>query len=143
MFDLSPLMETLNYEKETDPDYTVYDSFLSPRDKQTLKVLNAKSPEEKLREGEYNIDDPKYHKLLWRQVARNWPEALSDKDKLQWKNFCAGRLINPPSKFSQTMEVYMRSCEDGLTSLDTPAEDKKIYLALKNWGLELQERILK
>ena len=142
MFDLSPLMETLSYEKETDPDYTIYDSFLSPRDKQTLRMLNAKSPLEKLAGGEYNMDDPKYHKLLWRQVARNWPEALSEKERLQWKNFCAGRLINPPSKFSQTMEVYMRSCEDGLNSLETTAEEKQIYLALKNWGLELQQRIL-
>lgn len=142
MLDLSPLFKDRNFEKETDPDYTIYDSFLTPRDKETLKVLNSKSPEEKLREGEYNLDDTKYHKLLWRQVARNWPEALNEKEKVQWKNFCASRLINPPSKYSLTMEVYMRACNDGIDSLETTAEEKQIFMKLRDWGTELQQRVL-
>lgn len=143
LFDLKSLIEAQPpFEKESDPDYTIYDAFLSPRDKESLAMLNKKSPSSKLRSGEYNLDDAKYHKLLWRQVARNWPEELSEKEKLQWKNFCASRLINPPSKYSLTMEVYLRTCQDGLDSLETSAEEKMIYLKLKKWGEELTERIL-
>ena len=143
MFDLSPLFENkAEFEKETDEDYTIYDSFASQTDKNLMKHLSLMTAEEKISRP-LNFEDTKYHKLVWRQVARNWPEALSEKEKAQWKNFCASRLINPPSKYALTFEYYMRTCEDGMNSLETDPEAKMVYKKLKDWGLHLQETILK
>ena len=127
---------------ETDPDYTIYERFISDADKAAMKRIAKLDPKEKLESGEHNFEDAKYHKLLWRLVARNWPEALSENGKRQWKNFCASRLINPPSKSSRTIELFLRECQDGIDSIDTDPEKKKIYLSLKNWAQRLEERVL-
>ena len=75
-------------------------------------------------------------------VARNWPESLSKKERMQWKNFCASRLINPPSKFSRPLELYLRECEEHMASIETDAQDKLIYKALYDYGKDLERRIL-
>ena len=93
--------------------------------------------------GEHLFDDDKYHKLLWRQVGRNWPEALSEKDRESWKNFCALRLINPPVEGTPTYELYMRNVEEKLESTDTDYRDKEILLRLKEYGEELFDKVIK
>ena len=143
LFDLDSLINVKKeYENETDADYTIYDKFMSEADKAKLKDIARLSPEEKLKAGEYNFEDEKYHKLLWRMVARNWPESLSEKERMQWKNFCASRLINPPSKFSRPLELYLRECEEHMASIETDAQDKLIYKALYDYGKDLERRIL-
>ena len=143
LFDLDSLINVKKeYENETDADYTIYDKFMSEADKAKLKDIARLSPKEKLKAGEYNFEDEKYHKLLWRMVARNWPESLSEKERMQWKNFCASRLINPPSKFSRPLELYLRECEEHMASIETDAQDKLIYKALYDYGKDLERRIL-
>ena len=131
-----------DYESESDADYTIYDSFLSEGNKEKLKEIERLSPAEKLKAGEYNFEDEKYHKLLWRMVARNWPESLSEKERLQWKNFCASRLINPPSKYAKPIELYLRECTEHMDSIETNAHDKLIYKALYDYGKALKKRVL-
>lgn len=129
-------------DEESDPDYTIYERFISDADKAALKKISMMDPKDKLASGEHNFEDTKYHKLLWRQVARNWPEVLNENERRQWKNFCASRLINPPSRSSRTLELFLRECQDGIDSIETDADRKKIYMNLKNWALRLEERIM-
>ncbi len=143
LFDLERFINAKReYENETDPDYTIYDRFMSEADKAELVKIARKKPEEMLKEGEYYFEDEKYHKILWRMVARNWPEALSEREKAQWKSFCASRLINPPSKFARPLELYLRECDEKLKSVETRAHDKLIYKALYDYGKDLEKRIL-
>ena len=130
-------------ESAKDPDLTIYSSFTSDHDKGVMASIRAMKPEEKLRKGEHLFDDDKYHKLLWRQVGRNWPEALSEKDRESWKNFCALRLINPPVEGTPTYELYMRNVEEKLESTDTDYRDKEILLRLKEYGEELFDKVIK
>ena len=143
LFDLSSVLNVKReFEGETDADYTIYDRFMSEADKAKLKEIARLKPEEKLKAGEYNFEDEKYHKLLWRMVARNWPESLNEKERIQWKNFCASRLINPASKFARPIELYLRECKEHMDSIETDAKDKLIYKALYEYGKDLERRIL-
>ena len=127
---------------EQDPDLSIYQSFPSDHDKGVMANIRALKPQDKLSKGEHLFDNDKYHKLLWRQVARNWPEALSEKDRESWKNFCALRLLNPPADKALTYELYMRTIEEHLNSLDTDAKAKMVLLKLREYGETLYREIL-
>ena len=130
-------------ESAKDPDLTIYSSFPSDHDKGVMASIRAMKPADKISKGEHLFEDDKYHKLLWRQVARNWPEVLSEKDRTSWKNFCALRLINPPVEGTPTYELYMRSVSEKLESVDTDYRDKEILLKLKEYGEELFANVIK
>ena len=143
LFDLREALDVKkDYEAESDADYTIYDRFMSEADKAKLKEISRLQPQDKLKAGEYNFEDEKYHKLLWRMVARNWPESMNGKEKVQWRNFCASRLINPPSKYARPLELYLRECREHMDSIETNAKDKLIYKALYDYGIDLEKRIL-
>ena len=126
-----------------DPDLGIYDSFVTMHDKGVLRSVRDLKPEEKLSTGEHRFDDTKYHKLLWRQVARNWPEALSDKDKDAWKSFCGLRLTAPPADTALTYDAYSRQVEELIQSTDTVQADRNVLFALRDYGKELYEKVLK
>ena len=128
---------------DLDPDLSIYQSFPSDHDKGVMANIRALKPADKLRKGEHLFENDKYHKILWRQVARNWPETLSEKDRESWKNFCALRLLNPPVEKALTYELYMRTIDENINSLDTDARAKMILLKLKEYGEELYDRILR
>lgn len=125
-----------------DPDVSIYSSMVSDPDKAQLSKIKKLSPEAMLKSGEHLFDDDKYHKLLWRYVARNYPKALSPEDLAKWKNFCALRLINPPVQEALTLDKYQRTVDELLNSLETTAEQKKILMQLKEYGEILEKRVL-
>ena len=129
-------------ETVTDPDLSIYQSFPSDHDKGVMESIRAMKPAEKLSRGEHLFDNDKYHKLLWRQVARNWPEALSEKDRQSWKNFCALRLINPPAEGALSYEHYMRTADELIQSLDTTGREKEILMKLKEYGKSLYDELI-
>ncbi len=130
-------------EGPQDPDLTMYSSFPSDHDKGVMASIRAMKPEEKLTKGEHLFEDDKYHKLLWRQVARNWPEALPEKDRESWRNFCALRLINPPVEGTPSYELYMRVLREKIESVDTDYRQKEILLKLEAYGRELHDKVIK
>lgn len=129
-------------KKEEDPDLSIYSDFITEHDKNLLKTIMTLSPEAQLKSGEHLFDNDKYHKLLWRRVARNYPRKLSEKDLEKWRNFCALRLLNPPTPEALSMEKYKRNIEELLNSLDTTGEEKKILLKLREYGERLEEKVL-
>ncbi len=129
-------------KQDTDVDLGLYGTFATEHDKLMMQRIREMKNEDKLKSGEHLFDDDRYHKLLWRQVARCYPEVLSEGDKVKWKNFCALRLLQSPTPEGLTYDKYMRSVDEYLNSLDTGAEAKKIALALKDYGQTLYETIL-
>lgn len=129
-------------KKEEDPDLSIYSDFITDHDKNLLKTIIKLSPEAELSSGEHLFDNDKYHKLLWRRVARNYPKSLSQTDLAKWKNFCALRLLNPPVAEALSLDKYKRTIEELLNSLDTSGDEKKILLELKEYGKRLEEKVL-
>ncbi len=136
-----------SYEPQSpdlDPDLSIYGSFLSPDDRTKLEKIRSLSPKEKLMgERTTPFDNPKYHKLVWRHVARNWPEVLDEKEKVQWRNWCSQRLVAPPVKEAQSIDDYLYTCNELLNSLNTDGDDKKLILSLIGYAEELKKTIVR
>ena len=129
---------------DTDPDLAIYGSFLSRDDKMRLEKIQSLSPRAKLLgQQKTPFDNPKYHKLVWRHVARNWPESLDEKEKEQWRNWCSQRLLSPPVKDAQSINDYLYTCNELLNSLNTDGEDKETILALIEYAEMLKKTIVK
>ena len=144
VFDKEKLLATLEpFENEKqDPDVAIYSSMITDHDKAQLERIRKLSPEAKLKSGEHLFDDDKYHKLLWRFVARNYPKSMSKEDLAKWKNFCALRLLNPPIQEALSLDKYQRTVDELLNSLETTGEQKKILLQLREYGQLLESRVL-
>ena len=146
VFDKEKLLETIpEFENtEKDPDVTIYGSFLSRDDKKRLAEIRKLPPSAKLsHHPSLPFDDEKYHKLVWRQVARNWPEVLSDSDRKKWKNWCASRLISPPIQNAQSLENYRANCKKLMESMEIEGEKKKIIASLLEYGDWLEDTVIK
>ena len=146
VFDKEKLLETIpEFENtEKDPDVTIYGSFLSRDDKKRLAEIRKLPPSSKLSHHlSLPFDDEKYHKLVWRQVARNWPEVLSDSDKKKWRNWCASRLISPPIQNAQSLENYRSNCKKLMESMEIDGEKKKIIASLLEYGDWLEDTVIK
>lgn len=120
-------------KKGLDPDLLLYDeTFTSKRDILNLAIIQNTKPADKLYKN-IIFDQPKYHELLFRQVARNWPHFLTDEQKTLWKNFCSSRLLQPLSTGIDYF-TYMRNIDEKLNSKAVSGKDKLILLALKEYG---------
>ncbi|MCI7606467.1 MAG: hypothetical protein MSS69_06905, partial [Spirochaetales bacterium] len=146
VFDKEKLLETIpDFEvTDKDPDVTIYGSFLSRDDKKRLAEIRKLPPLAKLsHHPSLPFDDEKYHKLVWRQVARNWPEVLSESDKKKWKNWCASRLISPPIQNAQSLDNYRANCKMLMESMEIEGEKKKIIASLLEYADWLEDTIIK
>ncbi len=128
---------------DSDPDLSLYGSFLSKDDRIRLEKIRSLSPRAKLScQPEAPFDDPKYHKLVWRHVARNWPEVLEEREREQWRNWCSQRLLSPPVRDAQSIDDYLYTCNELLNSLNTDGEDKQTILALIRYAEMLKKTIV-
>lgn len=139
---LEPLMETKSQtDANLDPDLRIYaDSFYSDNDRANMKLINSFPPQRRLRAG-LHFDSEKVPKLLFRQVARNWPEVLGENERLLWKNYCATRLIQPFGR-NPGYTAYMREIADGLESMGTDARSKLTLVALREYGQQLYSQVM-
>lgn len=139
---LEPLMETKSQtDANLDPDLRIYaDSFYSDNDRANMKLINSFPPQRRLRAG-LHFDSEKVPKLLFRQVARNWPEVLGENERLLWKNYCATRLIQPFGR-NPGYNAYMREIADGLESMGTDARSKLTLVALREYGQQLYSQVM-
>ena len=141
--DFSSPFDEAPKQTDIDPDLSLYGSFISRDDKNRLQTIQNLSPRAKLMgEGSIPFDDPKYHKLVWRQVGRNWPESLDEEGKKKWKNWCASRLLSPPVKEAQSIESYLKTCNEKFNSLEISGTNKKIILSLIEYGEKLKKTII-
>ena len=124
-----------------DPDLRIYsDSFYSENDRINMKMVNAYPPEKKLKTV-WHFDSDKISKLLFRQVARNWPEVLSENEKILWKNYCATRLLQPFNR-NPDYNTYMNEITEKLNSIGTSAKDKLTLVALREYGQSLYSSLM-
>ena len=68
--------------------------------------------------------------------------AETANDKTRERLSSALRLLNPPADKALTYELYMRTIEEHLNSLDTDAKAKMVLLKLREYGETLYREIL-
>jgi exodeoxyribonuclease I len=125
-----------------DPELQIYSGDFFPDEDREVFDFIRNSPPEDLPKAQPRLYDPRGPELLWRYIARNYPDSLSETDRERWKSFCASRLLTPEPKGAIDFGTYIRDVRNRLSRVDTPAQDKKILKALLDYGNHLEKTVL-
>jgi len=119
-----------------DPELALYGGgFLPDADKKLLAQVRA-TPPEQLGERHFPFRDARYAELLFRYRARNWPQTLSDEERLRWDAFRKVRLTRHTSLTGLTLDEYFARIAE--LRAEPQAQGKLGLLdQLQAWGEEL------
>jgi exodeoxyribonuclease-1 len=90
------------YEKTSDPEFMLYDGFFNDHDKQSFAGIREADAEQ-LKTRRFTFNDSRLPELLIRYKARNFPESLSEAEKLQWEEYRRYRLFSDESANAFTL----------------------------------------
>jgi exodeoxyribonuclease-1 len=126
----------------TDVDLQIYSGdFFPDEDRVNFDVIRSAEPASLLATPPH-LHDSRGPEMLWRYVARNHSEALSEEDHTRWKSFCASRLLTPEPSSAIDIGTFVRDVKNRLSRTDTPARDKLILKDLLEYGKELERSVL-
>jgi exodeoxyribonuclease I len=78
--------------QEIDPDLAIYSGgFFSDADKQKMAKIRNASPDQ-LASFSPKFTDSRLAEMLFRYLARNYPEMLQSEEDTKWQEFCVGRI---------------------------------------------------
>ena len=125
-----------------DPELQIYSGdFFPDEDREVFERIRTSTPVE-LREKPPKLYDPRGNELLWRYIARNFPESLDDEERARWRSFCATRILTPEPDYVIDFGRYMREVTNQIKRVDTPAADKRVLKRLLEYGENLEATIL-
>lgn len=93
-----------SFEEKADVDSKLYDGFFSFNDKKVFSKIH-KSSVDKLSEFEGQVKDSRFSALLFNYRARNFPESLTENEKLQWKQECQSKLNKQLPEYLSSLEL--------------------------------------
>lgn len=128
-----------------EPEISLYTGgFIPPADRAKLERFHAdlaergRSPEAlmELKRSLFaaKFKDERILRLAGRLFARNFPETLSESERLKWRDFCLASIQFPSSEGATELADYKRLAETLLTDSDTPAPRRAMAHALLEWG---------
>ena len=125
----------------SDVDASLYDGFLDGADKRLFAEIRSSDPQA-LAERNFAFRDQRLPELLFRYRARNFPEHLSDVERLQWDDYRRRRLFDDAARLGeQTLPQYFEQIE----ALRAEHHDQPECLALldhlQQWGQQLQQSL--
>ena len=98
--------------RQTDPDEAIYEGFISNRDRGLMNQV--------LREGAdfdwrgVQSGDPRVEPLIFRFIARNYPESLDEAGKERWNEYCRYRQLESEQRrkvnADQVFSYELRDC---------------------------------
>ena len=74
-------------------DSRLYENFINPGDKQTMRVVRAAKPAELGPDLVEQLHDERLRSLLPLYKARNYPTSLTDEERADWDEFCRQQLF--------------------------------------------------
>jgi len=113
-------------EKLDDPDHSLYSGgFFSDGDKKKMEKIRSALPEEM---GKLNLSfqDPRIPEMLFRYRARNYPETLSQQEKMRWESYRTIRLTSPQGGGGITINDYLTKIAELRIKQDMTADQLKI-----------------
>lgn len=125
-----------------DPDLNIYNGgFFGDEDKKIFNWIHVTPPEELLKTPP-KFADPRGHEMLWRYVARNWPDVLNTEEERRWRSHCAGRLLAPEYRGAKDVVTYKRDLRNIMSRSDISPQDKRIYRDLLEYTTWLERNVL-
>lgn len=99
-----------DYESNDDPEFMLYDGFFNDTDKQSFSAIRE-SKSEQLKSQQFTFSDKRLPELLIRYKARNFPESLSEAEKLQWEEYQNHRLFTDTGAHALTIPMLREKIE--------------------------------
>ncbi len=131
---LADVFSSQDFPQHTDPDVMLYSGgFFGHNDKNVMAQVRSSSLEE-LKENTFFFEDGRLAEMLFRYRARNYPEALSDDEQLQWQEYRYQRLTDPEAGASITMEEYLEKVHSLLEDDATTERDRAILENLLDYS---------
>ena len=96
------------YEPEADVDAQLYDGFFDNKDKAKLAAVRAASANE-LADFHPDFIDERLPKLLLRYKARNFPNTLSEDERMKWEEYRTMRIRSDMVRFGQALDRLSRT----------------------------------
>jgi exodeoxyribonuclease-1 len=126
----------------SDPDLQIYSGdFFPDEDREEFEMIRTMPPE-RLKSDPPRLYDQRAPEMLWRYVARNYPESLTEEEWERWKSFCASRILTPEPDGVMDLGTFKRDVQNRLSRVDTAARDKVILKALSEYATELEQTVL-
>jgi exodeoxyribonuclease I len=121
-----------------DPDLQIYTGdFFPDEDRVEFEQIRSMPPEQ-LKTNPPRLYDRRGPEMLWRYIARNFPETLTDEEREKWRSFCASRILTPEAPGAMDIGTFKRDVQNRLSRVDTPAREKVILKSLLEYGGRLE-----
>ena len=126
------LQENLPIHK--DPDHMLYSGgFFSSDDKKRMKTIRE-TPSEHLGELSLSFDDRRLPEMLMRYIGRNYPDQLSDAQRVEWEEYRRIRLMEADGGGSISMDEYFNTLNRIAQSEDLPNTKQILLQDLADYG---------
>jgi exodeoxyribonuclease-1 len=122
------------YGPASDPDFALYDGFISDEDRRRCEQVR-RTPPERLAHLGARFTDPRLGELYFRYRARNWPQTLSALERARWDAWRRARVRDPASGL--TLAEYRKQVARLAIDATLTAEQRAVVSALADWPTEI------
>ncbi|GAB1263507.1 exodeoxyribonuclease I [Aurantivibrio infirmus] len=138
---LHAVFSSNQFSESNDPEQSLYQGFLDNRDKKTMMDVRAASAKT-LANTTFSFYDKRLPELLFRYRARNFPDSLSEQEKLQWREYLKIRFNDSDGATGQSVKVFREKIESLLNDGTLSAEKKEVLKELLSYQESLTRNIL-
>jgi exodeoxyribonuclease-1 len=114
---------------DANPDTALYGSFVPKEDRGLIQEVRDASPAE-LRDRRFAFSDPRLPELLFRYRARNWPEILSEMERLQWHEHCRTQW---ETSEHLNIEIFQSALESEMNAENLSEKQTNALADLQRW----------
>ncbi len=129
------------FPQENDPDKNLYGGgFFSDEDKQRMEQLRQLSADE-LASAEFDFKDDRLPEMLFRYRARNYPQTLSESERLRWNDYRRHKFENKEGDDSLNLESFKQILAVRLQDDQLADKQKQVLHELQQWGAYLENEL--
>ncbi|MDX1676662.1 exodeoxyribonuclease I [Arsukibacterium sp.] len=121
--------QPLEYPTETNPDYQLYNGFISDADKQKMQQLHQLSADQ-LAINPPLFSDERLNSLLFLYRSRNYPQSLNDPEQHKWQRYRTDKLMHGLDNPNLTMEEFSLALENLAHEYASDEQKMKILKSL-------------
>jgi len=125
-----------DYSVETNPDYQLYNGFISNEDKQRMEQLHQMSPDQ-LASNPVLFSEDRLNQLLFFYRARNYPHSLTHQEHQRWQRYRSDKLTHGLDKPNLTFEEFGLALENLAHEAGDDAKKMNILKALYQYAQSL------
>ncbi len=139
--------EEISEPEKVDADCALYERFVSASDRAVIDRAASLNPEtlaQATADGRIHFEDERLGELFWRKRARNWPETLTEAERIRWKAFCEVRLqgvVQGTRSLAEYFDLVDQAAAADCEALESAKlnekqfeERQQILDDLYNWG---------